>query len=122
VVQAAEAVDVDAMLEEPAQAGGVLEVQLVEDQRLEAGLIEQVEEPAVRLFAGMVEGVLVAGGTTLDEQPGQREIAMFNRVEQRRPPALAAPFDGVAVRVGAGIQQQPCAGADVGWRTDRPSQ
>ena len=108
VVQAAEGVDVDAVLEEPAQAGGVLEVQLVEDQRLEAGLVEQVKERGVRLFAGVVEGVLIAGGTTLDEQPGEREIA--------------APFDGVAVGVGAGIQQQPRAGADVGGRTDRPSQ
>jgi hypothetical protein len=110
VVQAAEGVDVDAMVQEPAQAGGVLEVQLVEDQRSEAGPVEQVKERGVRLLAGVVGGVLVSCGATLDEQPGEREVATFDGVEQRRPPALAAPLDGVAVGVGAGIQQQPCAG------------
>jgi hypothetical protein len=122
VVQAAEGVDVDAMVEEPLQAGSVLEVQLVEDQRLVAELVEQLKECRLRLLAGVVEGVLVAGGATLDEQPGEREIAAFDRVEQRRPPTLAAPLDGVAVGVGAGIQQQPCAVADVGRWADRPSQ
>jgi hypothetical protein len=122
VVQAADGVDVDAMVKKPLQAGGVLEVQLVEDQRFVAGLVEQVKERGVRLLAGVVEGVLVAGGTTLDEQPGEREVAAFDRVEQRRHPALAAPLDGVAVGVGARIQQQPCAVADVGWWADRPSQ
>ncbi len=106
-------VDVDATVQEPAQAGRVLEVQLVEDHPVEAGLVEQVEEGGVRPLAGVVDRVLVLGGATLDEQPGEREIATFDRVEQRRPPALAAPLDGVAVGVGAGVQQQPRAATDI---------
>jgi len=122
VVQAAVGVDVDATVEEPPQARGVLEVELVEDHLVEAGLVEQIEHRGVRLLAGVIEGVLVACGTTLGEQLDQRGIAMLDRVEQRRPAALAGPLDGVAVGVGTRIQQQLGAAAHVGRRAGRPSQ
>ena len=101
VVQAAVRVDIDAAGEEPGQAGGVLEVELVVDHALEAGRVEHVEQRGVRLLAGVVEGVLVPRRAALEQQPDEREVAAFHRVEQRGHAALAVPLDRVTVRVGA---------------------
>jgi hypothetical protein len=97
VVQAAEGVDVDAMLEEPAQAGGVLEVQLAEDQRFEAGLVEQVKERGVRLFAGVIEGVLVLGGTTLDSSLAQVRTSAGGPIDRRSNTSSGASPSTVTV-------------------------
>ena len=91
MVQAAVDVDVNAAVEELAQPGGVLEVQLVDDKPFEAWLVEQVEERGVRLLARMVERVLVRGGATLDKHPGKREVTALDRIEQCAPLAFAAP-------------------------------
>jgi hypothetical protein len=59
VVQAAVRVHVHSAIQEPLQAGGVFEVQLVIDQRFESRPVQQVEERGVSLFARVIEGVLV---------------------------------------------------------------
>jgi hypothetical protein len=122
MVQAALGVDVCAAVEEPAQPGRVLEVQLVQHHSLVAGLVEQVENGRVRLLAGVVEGVLIRGRAALNEQPNQRKVAALHRVEQRRHAPLTAPLDGVTVRVRARVEQQPGAIADVRWCADRSAQ
>ena len=65
-VQAAVGIGVDAVVEEPLQAGDVLEVELVVDQVLEPGHVEHVEEGGVGLLTGVVEGVLVALGAPVE--------------------------------------------------------
>ncbi len=122
VVQATVRVDIDAAGEEPGQAGGVLEVELVVDHALEAGRVEHVEQRGVRLLAGVVERVLVRARIALEQQPDEREVAAFHRVEQRGHAALAVPLDRVTVRVGAGVEEQPHAVADVGGGTGRAAQ
>jgi hypothetical protein len=122
VVQATVGVDVNAAVEEPPQPGGVLEVQLVHDQPVEAGLVEQVQERGVRLLAGVVKRVLVLGGTALDKQPDKRKIAALDGGEQRGLAPFSARLYGVAVRVGTRIQQHPCALAHLDGRADRPPQ
>jgi len=122
VVQAAVGVDIDAAVEEPLQAGGVLEVELVVDEVLMARPVEYVEERGVALLARVVEGVLVALGAAVHEQPGELEVAPLDGVEERRHPPLAAPFHGVAVRVGARVEQQPRARAHVLARGGRAAQ
>jgi hypothetical protein len=121
VVQATVDVDVDAPVEEPPQAVHVLEVELVEDQPLEARLVEQVEEPDVRALAGVIGRVLVPGRATLDKELDEREVAALDSGEQGRHATLAALLGGVAVGVGAGVQQQLGAAADVGRRAGRLS-
>jgi hypothetical protein len=113
VVQAAVGVDVDAVVEEPLQPGGVFEVELVVDEVLVPGRVEEVQEGGVALFAGVVEGVIVALGAALDQQLGELEVAALDGVVERRHLSLPAPLDGVAVRVGTRVQQQPRALAHV---------
>jgi hypothetical protein len=113
MVQAVVPVDVDAAVEEPAEAGGVFEVQLVVDHVLESGPVEQVEEPCAGLFAGVVEGVLVTVGASVEQQPNKVDITPLDGIEERRLAALATPLHGMAVRVGARIEQQPGAVADL---------
>ncbi len=122
VVQAAVGIDVDAAIEEPLQPADVLEVELVIDQLLVPGRLERVEQLGVRVLACVVEGVLVAGGATLEEQSHECDVVALDGIEQRRLPALAAPLDGVAVRVGTGVEQQSRARANLHARAGRPSQ
>ena len=121
-VQAALGVDVHAVRQEPAQPGGVLEVELVPDQALEAGNVQGVEEAEVRLLAGVVEGVLVGGGAVVEQQPEQDRVAAFDGVEEGGLPPLAARLDRVRVRVGAGVEQQARALPQVGGAPDAAPQ
>jgi hypothetical protein len=120
MVQAAVRIDVHPALEEPAKSGGVLEVELVEDHALEARHEEQVELLGAGALAGVVERVLVLGGTALDEQAGDVEVAPLDCAEQSGHPALAAPLDGVAVRIGSGVKEQLGATAHPRRGADRP--
>ncbi|WP_207757092.1 hypothetical protein [Nonomuraea cypriaca] len=66
-MQGAARVHVHAAIEEPAQPGRVLEVQLAHHHAVEPRLVEQVEERGAGPLAGVVEGVLVRGRAALDQ-------------------------------------------------------
>jgi hypothetical protein len=122
VVQATVDVDVDAPVEEPPQAVRVLEVQLVEDQPLEARLVEQVEEPGVRALAGVIERVLVPGRATLDKELDEREVAALDSGEQGRhatwPPHSVVWLSGSAPASSSSwAQRRTSAGAPVDCRS-----
>jgi hypothetical protein len=69
VVQAAVSIDVHTVIEEPAQPDEVFEIELVIHQILESRPVQRVEQHRVRLFASVIEGVLVAGGASVEQQP-----------------------------------------------------
>jgi hypothetical protein len=103
VVQAAVSVDVHTAVEEPAQPNEVFEIELVIDQILKSRPMQRVQQRRVGLFAGVIEGVLVTGRASVEQQPDQGQVAPLDRSEQRRQAPLPAPLDCLAVRVRSGI-------------------
>jgi hypothetical protein len=96
-------IDVHTVVEEPAQPGEVFEVELVVDQILEARPVQRIQQRRVGLFAGVIEGVLVAGRASVKQQPNQGQVAPLHRGEQHRHAAIPAPLNRVAVWVRSGI-------------------
>lgn len=113
MAQAPVSVDVDAAVKEPAQAGHILEVQLVVDDVLKAELVEKVQKRGARLLARAIKRILIARGSALQQQTGELEVVAFDGIEQHGHPTLAAPLDRMAVRVSARVKQQPRTAANV---------
>jgi hypothetical protein len=74
VVEAAALVHVRAARDEPAQPVEVLEVDLVSDIVLRAGLPEGIEHRRRAVLAGVVDGVVVPLGAVRDEELDQRHV------------------------------------------------
>jgi hypothetical protein len=64
-------IDVHTVIEEPAQPGEVFEIELVIDQTLKSVPVQRVQQRGVGLFAGVIEGVLVAGRASVEQQSNQ---------------------------------------------------
>ena len=115
VVEAAALVHVGAPLDEPAEPVEVLEVDLVPDVLLRAGLPEGVEHGRRAVLARMVDRVVVPLGAVLDEELDQRDVVAVDRAPDgvEVPAAAVLVLVRVRVRVGAGLEQQARALPDV---------
>src|ERR1044072_5582200 len=78
VVEAAALVHVSAALEEEAKALEVLEVDLVSNVVLRAGLPERLEQRGAAVLARVVDRVVVALGAVVDEQPHELRVVAID--------------------------------------------
>ena len=73
------------------------------NQILEARPVQRVQQRCVRLFAGVIERVLIAGRASVEQQPNQGKVTPLDRSEQRRHEPLPALLERMAVRIRSGI-------------------
>ena len=116
MVKAAVLVHVGAVVDEPAEPVEVFEVDLVADEGLRARFPERLEQRRAAVLARVVERVVVPLAPVHDEQLDEGRVVAVDGAANGREVPVPALLDLARerVRVGARLEQEPGACADVG--------